>query len=158
LLLPGDQAMKYLDDFTVGDTFDFTTVPASAEQIIAFAKQYDPQQFHLDEEFARTGPHGGLIASGFQTLLIVFGPIMRDLMNDVANIAGIGFDKLRWLRPYRPDQVLHVRITITAVTHSRSKPDRGILAYTLEARDSDDNLVMTVDVPVMVQRRQDAVA
>lgn len=146
--------MKYLEDFHVGQVFNFTTEPVSKEAIIAFATRWDPQLLHTDEEHA-TKIHGGLIASGFQTMLLVFEPIMKDLMTDVANIGGMGFDNLRWLRPLRPDQALAVKLEINAVRPSRSKPDRGILQYTLTATDPAGELMFTTDVPVMIKRRSE---
>jgi len=146
--------MKYLEDFSVGQVFEFRSAPLTKQQIIGFAEEWDPQPLHMDEAHAE-GIHGGLIASGFQTLLIVFKPIMQDLMVDVANIGGIGFNQLRWLRPLRPDEPLNIRIEIQSVTPSRSKPDRGVLTYTLEARNPAEELVLSVETPVMVQRRKE---
>jgi acyl dehydratase len=119
-----------------------------------FAQEWDPQRLHTDEAYAE-GIHGGLIASGFQTLLTVFKPIMQDLMVDVANIGGIGFDQLRWLRPVRPEEPLNIRIEVQSLVPSRSKPDRGVLIYTLEARNPAGELVMSVETPVMIQRRKE---
>jgi len=146
--------MKYLDDFSVGQVFEFRSAPLTKQQIMGFAQEWDPQRLHTDEAYAE-GVHGGLIASGFQTLLIVFKPIMQDLMVDVANIGGIGFDQLRWLRPVRPEEPLNIRIEIQSVTPSRSKPDRGVLVYTLEARNPAGEMVMSVETPVMIQRRKE---
>jgi len=146
--------MKYLEDFFVGQTFTFKTAPLSKEDITGFARRWDPQHLHLDEDHA-TKIHGSLIASGFQTMLLVFEPVMKDLMTDVANIGGVGFDKLRFLRPLRPDQSLAVKIEVNAVHPSRSKPDRGILHYTLTATEPTGEAVFTTDVPVMIKRRSE---
>ncbi|PCH66984.1 MAG: dehydratase [Rhodobacteraceae bacterium] len=144
--------MKYLEDFFVGQTFSFKTAPVSKDDIIEFARRWDPQPLHMDEAHA-TKIHGGLIASGFQTMLLVFEPVMKELMVGVANIGGAGFDNLRWLRPLRPDQPLDVTIKINTVRPSRSKPDRGILHYTLTARGLSGEAVLSTDVPVMIKRR-----
>ena len=146
--------MKYLEDFFVGQTFTFKTAPLSKEDITGFARRWDPQQLHLDEDHA-TKIHGSLIASGFQTMLLVFEPVMKELMTDVANIGGMGFDNFRWLRPLRSDQSLDVTIEITTVRPSRSKPDRGALQYTLTATDPTGEAVFTTDVPVMIKRRSE---
>jgi len=144
--------MMYLEDFQVGQTFDFTTPPVSKEEIKAFAERWDPQPLHLDEEHA-TKIHGGLIASGFQTILMVFEPVMKEMMTNVANIGGAGFDTLRWLKPLHPDESLAVRITVNSVTPSRSKPDRGILIYTLTATNPAGEKIFTTDVPVMIKTK-----
>ncbi len=145
--------MRYLDDFSPGEVFRFRSDPMSAEAIKAFANEWDPQRLHTDEEYAAT-VHGSLIASGFQTMLEVFKPIMTDFMVTVANIGGIGFDNLRWHRPVRPDEPLDIELTINSVTPSKSKPDRGILHYTLSAKNPKGEVVFSTDTPVMIQRKQ----
>lgn len=145
--------MKYLEDFSVGQSFEFCSAPLSALHIKEFAQEWDPQRIHTDEDHAAE-IHGGLIASGFQTLLIVFQPVMRSLMADIANIGGIGFDRLRWLRPVRPDETLAVRIEVLSVRPSQSKPDRGVMTYSLEARNPAEEVVLSVEALVMIQRRK----
>lgn len=146
--------MKYLDDFRQGQVFRFRSAPMSAAAIKAFAEEWDPQRLHTDEDYA-TRIHGGLIASGFQTMLEVFKPVVKELLVDVANIGGIGFDKLRWLRPVHPDEPLDIEMTVNSVTPSRSKPDRGVMHYTLSARNSRGEVVFSADTPVMIQRKPD---
>ncbi|MCW8842906.1 MAG: MaoC family dehydratase [Rhodobacteraceae bacterium] len=145
--------MKYLEDFAPGQVFRFRSDPMSKKAIIAFAEEWDPQRLHTDEDYATT-LHGSLIASGFQTMLEVFKPIMKEFMVDVANIGGIGFDNLRWQQPVRPNEPLDVEMTINSVTPSRSKPDRGILHYTLNAKNPKGEVVFSTDTPVMIQRKQ----
>lgn len=146
--------MKYLDDFSPGEIFRFRSNPMSAESIEAFAMEWDPQRLHTDEGYATT-VHGSLIASGFQTMLEVFKPVMMEMMVDVANIGGIGFDNLRWLRPVRPNESLDIELKINSVTPSKSKRDRGILHYTLSAKNPQGEVVFSTDTPVMIQRQQD---
>ncbi len=146
--------MKYLEVFFPGQVLTFKTAPVSKQDIIAFARRWDPQPLHLDEDHA-TRIHGGLIASGFQTMLLVFDRVMKELMTDVANIGGMGFDNFRWLRPLRPDQSLDVTIKVNSVRPSRSKPDRGVLHYSLTATDPTGEAVFTTDVPVMIKRRSE---
>lgn len=146
--------MKYLEDFYVGQVFEFRSKPMNKHQIKDFAHEWDPQRLHIDEEYA-TGIHGGLIASGFQTMLVIFEPVMRELMVGVANIGGIGFDTLRWLRPVYPDEALDIRFVVDSVTPSRSKPDRGVMKYTLTARNPAGETVFSTETSVMIQRRKD---
>jgi len=145
--------MKYLEDFSAGQVLHFRSAPMSADAIKAFASEWDPQRLHTDEDYAAT-IHGSLIASGFQTMLEVFKPVMTELMVDVANIGGMGFDQLRWLRPVRPDEALDIEMKINSVTPSKSKPDRGVLHYTLSAKNPKGEVVFTTDTPVMIQRKQ----
>lgn len=145
--------MKYLEDFEPGQVFRFRSEPMSAESIKAFAAEWDPQRLHTDEDYA-TAIHGSLIASGFQTLLVVFKPIMTEMMVGLANIGGMGLDNMRWARPVRPGEALDIEVTINSVTPSRSKPDRGVLQYSLVARNPKGEVVLSVDNPVMMQRKR----
>ncbi|MBC7139561.1 MAG: MaoC family dehydratase [Defluviimonas sp.] len=145
--------MKYLDDFAPGQVFHFRSAPMSAESIKAFAREWDPQRLHTDEDYA-TKIHGSLIASGFQTLLEIYKPIMSEMMVGIANIAGMGFDNLRWVKPVRPDEPLDIVVTVNSVTPSRSKPDRGVLHYTLTATNPKGEVVFTTENPIMIQRKR----
>jgi len=145
--------LKYLDDFESGQVFHFRSAPMSSQSIKAFAQEWDPQRLHTDEDYA-TAIHGSLIASGFQTLLEVYKPIMTELMVNVANIGGMGFENLRWLLPVRADEPLDIEMTVNSVTPSRSKPDRGVMHYSLSARNPRGEIVFSTDTPVMIQRKR----
>lgn len=147
--------MRYLDDYRGGETHRFTIAGIGEEEIVAFARQWDPQRIHVDPDFAATGPHGGLITSGFQTILHVFRPIMG-LMSEMANIGGLGFDELRWLQPWRPEEPLEVVFTVLSVAPSRSKPDRGVMKYKLEAYNPAGELIFLARTGVMVKRRTES--
>jgi len=145
--------LKYLDDFAPGQVFRFRSAPMSTETIKAFAAEWDPQRLHTDEAYAST-LHGSLIASGFQTMLEVFKPVVTEFMVDFANIGGMGLENLRWLRPVRPNEALDIEMTINSVTPSKSKPDRGVLHYTLRAKNPKGEVVFSTDAPVMILRKQ----
>ncbi len=144
--------MKKLEDFHVGQCFDYAVQGPDSSAIMDFAREWDPQRLHLDLDHA-TALHGSLIASGFQTMLLVFQPLMHNVLSTMDNIGGLGMDRLRWLHPLRPDQELKVRMEVTGITPSRSKPDRGVLAYSITATDPQGQVLMTVDTAVMVRRR-----
>jgi acyl dehydratase len=149
--------VKYLEDFAVGDVLNYEAGPVSSEEIMTFAREWDPQRLHIDPEYA-SALHGSLIASGFQTLVHVFRPITHDLMPQLANLGGLGVDELRWLQPWRPDEPLKVKLEITSITPSRSKPDRGVLVYRVEARNPRDEVIMTLETGVMLKRKGTAAA
>ena len=144
--------MRYLEDFSPGQVYRFRSAPMSADSIKAFAKEWDPQRLHTDEDYA-TAIHGSLIASGFQTILQVFKPVMHGMMPEIANIGGLGFDSLRWPRPVRPGEALDIELEVSSVKPSKSKPDRGVLAYALRAMNPAGQVVFTADTPVMIKRR-----
>ena len=118
----------YFEDFAVGDTFVTDSESVSEEQIIRFAKEWDPQPFHTDIEAANRHELGGLIASGLHTLAVSFRLFIATQILAACNIAGAGLDNLRWPRPVRPGDILHVEVETTEVRPSRSRPDRGSVA------------------------------
>lgn len=144
--------MKHLEDLEAGQVFTFRTPPMTKEEIVSFAEQWDPQRLHTDEHYATT-IHGGLIASGFQTLLFVFRPVVGEFLTGVANIGGLGFERLSWNAPVHPNEPLDVRMEMLAVKPSRSKPDRGVISYRIEASNPAGDVVMSVDSAVMIKRR-----
>lgn len=144
--------MKYLKDFQPGRIYRFRSPPLSTEEIISFAREWHPQRLHTDEAYA-TGSHGGLIASSFQTMLQVFKPVMHEMMTGAANIDGLDLEELRWPRPTPPGEALDIALEVNSATPSRSKPDRGVLAYTLRARNPAGEVVFATKTPMMIQRR-----
>lgn len=115
----------YLEDLAVGDSFTSEEYPLDAEQIIRFAREYDPQPFHLDVTLAQDTFFEGLAASGWQTSAIT----MRLLVGSLRFAKGvIGANvELSWPQPTRPGDILHVQSTVVSVTPSRSRPDRGMV-------------------------------
>ena len=114
----------------------------SEDEIVQFARRYDPQDFHTDPELARTGPYGGLIASGWHTASMMMRLIVDHYLPGAASLGSPGVDELRWLRPVRPGDRLRVRITVVDARRSESKPDRGILTSRLEVVNQADEIVM----------------
>jgi len=118
---------RYFDDFKVGDKFTTASKTVTEAMIVEFAKVYDPQSFHVDPMAAKSSIYGGLIASGFQTLALGFRLIWDTGLFKAASMGSPGFDDLRWLRPVRPGDTLHVEMEVTESRPSQSKPDRGIM-------------------------------
>lgn len=149
-----DQENIYLEDFEPGKVFTFDAGSISREEIMSFAREWDPQRLHLDEEYA-TSMQGGLIASGFQSMLYIMRPIMVRMMANLDNIGGFGMDNLRWVRPVRPDENLTVRIEITEVRESRSRPDVSVISYHIEAFNPDKELVFKTDTGALIRQIKD---
>jgi acyl dehydratase len=129
----------FLEDVVVGTQYVSEEVTITAEEIIAFATQFDPQPFHLDAEAAKDSFFGGLAASGWHTAAIT----MRLLVTGGPEIAGgtIGAGgELAWPSPTRPGDRLHVRVTVESVSESRSNPDRGSAILRVETLTSVDEL------------------
>jgi acyl dehydratase len=112
--------------------------------IIAFAEKYDPQPFHVDPEGAKDGPFGGLIASGWHTTSMMMRQLVEHWVSPESSLGASGVDEIRWPRPVRPGDTLHVRATILEARRSASKPDRGIIKSRAELTNQNGDLVMTL--------------
>ena len=117
--------LLYLEDLHVGQTMTSGTHAMSAEQIIAYAKQFDPQPFHTDPALAQASFFQGLAASGWHTMAITMR-LLVDSMPFAQGIIGAG-GEISWPRPTRPGDILRVKSRITEIKPSRSKPDRGMV-------------------------------
>ena len=130
----------YFEDFQVGQEFDAGSVLVDAEELDQFARRYDPQPFHIDPEAAKDSIFGGVIAvDGF--------------LHETASLGSPGLDQVRWLRPVRAGDRLHVIARTLSVRASQSKPDRGVVDWIWEARNQHGELVTTVTSMGLVGRR-----
>ena len=124
---------RTFEDFAPGFRHDYRVPGLSAEEIVAFARRYDPQAFHLDPRAAADTHFGGLVASGFQTQLECFAPFCREVLADAHGIGAPGIDELRWLRPWYPGEDLDVRVEVADSRLSTTRRDRGYLDFELRA-------------------------
>ncbi|MFL5663950.1 MAG: MaoC family dehydratase [Ktedonobacteraceae bacterium] len=136
--------MRYFEDFQVGDIFDLGSTTVTEEEIISFARQFDPQPFHTDPVLARDSIFGGLVASGWHTTAMFMRLFFDGLLHDTASIASPGVDDVRWLKPVRPGDVLRARFTVIESTPSKSKASLGIVRSKCEVFNQADELVMSL--------------
>lgn len=148
--------MRYFEDFHVGDTFDLGSEEVTEEEIIAFARQFDPQPFHIDPERARDSIFGGLVASGCHIVAIYMRLFVNGLLQYVASMGSPGVDEVRWLNPIRPGDIVRARFTVVETIPSRSRPNRGILKSMCELFNQHDELVMRMKGVHFVGRRPGA--
>ena len=132
--------MRYFEDYVQGVTFGCGSVHVDEASIIAFAKEYDPQPFHVDP--AVGGPFGGLIASGWHTAAVAMRQLVDNYLSPESSLGGLGVDELRWPAPVRPGDTLQVRATVLSARRSLSKPDRGIVRTLCEAVNQDGATVL----------------
>jgi acyl dehydratase len=144
---------RYLEDFAVGQVFNTGRLRVDKQMILAFAKEFDPQPFHLDEEAARQTPFRGLAASGWHTAALTMRLMVDGEFNPVGGILGVGFDDLSWPRPVRPGDELHAKSEILEVRPSKSKPDRGLIRVRTTALNQSDEAVMMFTGNLLVPRR-----
>jgi len=135
--------MKYLEDFKEGEVTTVGNYRVTEEEVLTFARAYDPQPIHTDKAFAEASAFGGLIASGWHTCAIAMRLLVDNFLDGVAAIASPGVDEIRWKKPVRPGDTLRMRWTILEVRKSRSKPDRGVLRAQSEILNQDDEVVMS---------------
>jgi acyl dehydratase len=144
--------LSYFEDLQVGQRFTSGTHRMDAAQIVAFAREFDPQPFHLDEAAAARSLFGGLVASGWHTAAIT----MRLLVDGELQIAGgmIGAGgEARWPMPTRPGDVLQVHSEVMELTPSRSRPERGSIMLRSETRNQNGEVVQTLSARLIVPRR-----
>jgi acyl dehydratase len=144
----------YLEDFAVGQAFPASPrLRVGKEEIIAFAKQYDPQFFHLDEDAARHSIFKGLVASGWHTAALTMRLITQRDFKPAGGSIGLGFDELRWPMPVRPGDELHIETEVLDVRPSKSRPDRGLLKMRTRTFNQNNEVVQEVIANALVPRR-----
>jgi acyl dehydratase len=119
-------APMFLEDLTVGQTFRSGTVTVEPGRIKAFAAEFDPQPFHLDEAAAAGTLFGGLVASGWHTAALSMRLMVESEFRIAGGLIGAGVEEIRWPRPVYPGDVLRVESEVLDIRPSQSKPDRGI--------------------------------
>lgn len=146
-----DRALLYLEDLSVGLRFECGRHVLDADQIKTFAREFDPQPFHMDEEAARGTFFGGLAASGWHIVCLT----MRMIAENIPIAGGLigGAAEVTWPRATRPDDILHVTSEIMEVTPSRSKPERGMALLRTETRNQKGELLQVFTAKCVVPRR-----
>jgi acyl dehydratase len=144
---------RYLEDFSVGQIFRSPRLPIGAEQITAFAAEFDPQPFHLDADAARDTIFGGLAASGWHTAALTMRLSVESDLRPAGGIVGAGVDELRWPRPVRPGDELRVEIEVLEIRPSRSNPHQGLIKARVTTLNQKDEAVQIVVVNLVVSRR-----
>ena len=139
-----ERVVRYFEDYVPGLVVDCGRFTVSQAEIIDFARRYDPQPFHIDPEAAADGPYGGIIASGWQTASLVMRQLVERFISPESGLGAAGVDEIRWPRPLRPGDTLHVRGSVLEARLSQSKPDRGIVRSLMEAVNADGEVVMTM--------------
>ena len=142
----------FLDVLHVGQTFTSATHAIDETQIKAYARQFDPQPFHLDEEAAKATLFAGLAASGWHTASITMRLLVETGLPLAGGIIGAG-GEISWPQPTRPGDILTVVSTVEEVTPSRSRPDRGTVTMRCETRNQRDEVVQILKARLILPRR-----
>ncbi len=147
----------HLEDLQPGQVHDLGRRTLSRDEIVAFAREWDPQAFHLDEQAAAASIYGGLIASGWHTVCVFMRLFADGLLSRAAALGSPGIEELRWLKPVRPGDTLAARLEVLEVRPSRSKPDRGIVRARSVVVNQNDEEVLTFVATLLFGRRPEAV-
>lgn len=144
---------RYFDDFYPGQEIDLGERTVTEAEILAFARDFDPQSFHIDADAAADSPYGGLIANGWHTCSMMMRMVVDGLLAVSAGMGSPGLDGVRWLAPVRGGDTLRVRYLTRKVKASTSKPDRGVVWSTWIATNQHGIEVCTVDGMSIYGRR-----
>ena len=135
---------RYFEDYRAGSVHEVGSVRVDKDEVIEFARRYDPQVFHIDECAAKHTFFGGLIASGWHTAALMMRLLADNFVSKVASLGAPAVDELRWHLPVRPGDVLSVRALVLDTRRSRSKPDRGVMRTRVEVTNQRGELAMSL--------------
>jgi acyl dehydratase len=147
-------AMRFFDDIQPGDRASFGRYAVTREEVLEFARKYDPQPFHLSDEAAAKTHFGRLAASGWHTNAMTMAMLVAHYEADpIASLGAAGIDELRWLKPVYPGDVLHCETEVLEARASQSRPDMGIVRSRLTTFNQNDEPVLTFIANALIARR-----
>lgn len=146
--------MQYFEDLIIGSRQSFGRYQVTREEVIEFARKYDPQPFHLDDEAAARTHFGRLAASGWHTCAMTMAMIVENIeKHQQAGLGSPGVDELRWLKPVFPGDILRCEAELIEATPSRSKPDIGSFRSNMTTYNQHDEPVLRFTSIVLIRRR-----
>lgn len=128
--------LLHFEDFPVGEVVEFGNYLVTAEEILEFAREFDPQPFHIDEEAAKASLLGGLSASGWHVCAIIMRMMVDGYYGRTASMGSTGIDEMKWLKPVRPGDRLSCRRTTLETRVSAKRPEMGIVKLRYEIFDA----------------------
>lgn len=146
------QRVYFLEDLQPGQQFVTEACTVTEEEIVRFAREFDPQPFHLDADAARATIFRGLVASGWHTAALTMRLMVKSGPRIAGGILGVG-GEISWRLPLRPGDTLRVHSEVVAVTPSQSRADRGIVTLRNDSRNQRGEIVQTFVARLLVQRR-----
>lgn len=145
----------FLEDFPVGIVFQTPSIRIPDEQVVEFARVYDPQYYHLDPEAAKNSVFGGLVAGGFQTAALAWALGLKTRLFDHCAMAGIGVDELRWLKPLRAGDTVQCTLQCVSNVPSQSRPDRGVVTFHYIMTNQRGETIMTLNLIQMLRSQSE---
>jgi acyl dehydratase len=145
---------RYLEELSIGERFATRSINITEDEILDFARRFDPQPFHLDPSAAQRSIYGGLIASGFHTQAIVFGLFIELGVLAESSMGSPGMDDLKWLLPVRPGDSLRAEVEVLETRSSLTKPDRGIVRLRYHGYNQKGEEVIAFTVNHLLKRKR----
>jgi acyl dehydratase len=150
---PATVDKRHYEDLALGEVIDLGRTAVSKEMIIAFASEFDPFPFHLDEAAAKASLLGGLAASGWQTAALSLRMLTDSFLNTIASMGGLGFSDLKWRKPVMVGDTIGGTVTIAALRRSKHHPERGIVTLEFDIRNQKAEPVMSMRLANLVELR-----
>ena len=144
------------EDFAAGQVRDLGSITPTREEIIAFASQFDPQPFHLDEEAAKASVFGGLCASGWHTCSLAMRLMVTNFLHNTTSLGSPGLDGVKWPRPVFPGDTLRLQHTVLETKPMSKRPDVGMVHTVWEMFNQNGDKVLHMDGWNMFRRRTPA--
>ena len=144
---------RYFEDVVIGDVKEFGSKTLTQDEIIEFAKKYDPQPFHIDVEAAKDTIHGGIIASGWHTAAVTMRMMVDNMVDTEASLGSPGVNNVRWYKPVRPGDTLRARSEVTSKKRSTSRPNMGTIFGTMQVFNQNEEMVMSFETIGMTLAR-----
>lgn len=147
--------MRYWEDIAVGETDSFGAYAVTEEEVLAFARKYDPQPFHLSDEAAAQTHFGRIAASGWHSCAMTMAMLVERMQvgEPSAGLGAAGIDALKWRHPVYPGDTLHCGTEVVGKRASESKPDIGLLQTRTDVFNQDETLVMTFVATILMRRK-----
>ena len=146
----------YWEDFEAGQVRDLGTVTPTREETIAFARQFDPQPFHLDDEAAKASVFGALSASGWHTCAMAMRLMVTNFLHETSSLGSPGLESLKWLKPVFPGDTLRLQVTVLEVKPMGKRPDVGLTRNLWEMFNQNGDKVLHMEGWGMFRRRSPA--
>lgn len=145
--------MLYFEDFVTGSVDEYGPLPVSQDDILAFARRFDAQDFHIDPEKAETSFVGSLIGSGWHSCALLMRLVAEAFLLDSTSMGSPGVEEVKWLRPVKPGDLLKLRWTVAETKESRSRPEMGLVKFRFELLNQRGEPVVEQNNWVMFGRR-----
>ena len=144
---------RYWDDYEVGTTYPLGSTTFTADEIVTFGREFDPQSFHVDPEMAKQSLFGGLIASGWHVTAKLMRLFVDNYVDHRTALGSPGVDEVRWLKPVRPGDTITASVECAAKVPSKSRPEMGVVHEHWRATNQKGEVVLTVKGINMVRRK-----